>query len=119
MPTDTDIPDAPEILYFVSQQFFKLLSQISKDISRNRDDDISREVIGFVGYHLTDQAGEPLKDLKITEAGLSINDLKNTDGFIRLKNYCDGLRYNLRLDAHFYADEPENVRILRVVVDGW
>jgi len=53
------------------------------------------------------------------DQGITLNDIQRTNGFERLRSCCEGLSLCLRIDEHYYADEPRPAKIYRVIVDGW
>ena len=100
----------------VSAQFRRLKRRVGEDIEKYADDPESN---GFVIYYLTDQGGEPLKSTQTQAARLALSDLEETDGYADLKATCESLSVELRLDEHFYSDDPATTTIYRVVVHGW
>jgi len=53
------------------------------------------------------------------DQGISLEDIQRTAGYAHLARYCEELGLSLRIDEHYYADEPRPTKIFRVVVDGW
>lgn len=106
------------LLEHVSQQFKAIRTRVSDDVAATATGDEHR-ANSFVLYSLKDDAGEPLKDSTTRPVGLVRDDLERTDGFRRLKQHCERLYLKVRLDEHFYAEEPEPTKIFRLIVDGW
>ena len=107
------------MLATISDQLERLMTRVADDVARYADAKVGPTGGGFVIYYLTDDSGEPLKTTNAGDQGITLNDIQNTDGFGRLQNYCEELSLSLRIDEHYYADEPRPAKIYRVVVDGW
>jgi hypothetical protein len=103
----------------ISDQLERLVTRVADDVARYADAKVGPTGGGFVIYYLTDDSGEPLKTTNAAESGISLDDIQRTAGFARLRRYCEELSLSLRIDEHFYADEPQPTKIYRVVVDGW
>ncbi|MEQ8815235.1 MAG: hypothetical protein RLO51_25225 [Thalassobaculum sp.] len=95
------------------------MTRVADDVARYADAKVGPTGGGFVIYYLTDDSGEPLKTTNAGDQGITLNDIQKTNGFERLRNYCEELSLSLRIDEHYYADEPRPAKIYRVVVDGW
>lgn len=93
--------------------------RVADDVARYADAKVGPTGGGFVIYYLTDESGEPLKTTNAGDQGVSLADIQRTAGYSRLRNYCEELSLSLRIDEHYYADEPRPTKIYRVVVDGW
>ena len=103
----------------ISDQLERLMTRVADDVARYADAKIGPTGGGFVIYYLTDDSGEPLKTSNAGDQGITLADIQRTAGYIRLRTYCEELALSLRIDEHFYADEPRPTKIYRVVVDGW
>jgi len=97
----------------------RLMMRVAEDVARYADAKVGPSGGGFVIYYLTDDSGEPLKTTNAGDQGIALTDIQRTSGFDRLRSYCEELALALRIDEHYYADEPRPTKIYRVVVDGW
>ena len=95
------------------------MMRVADDVARYADAKVGPTGGGFVIYYLTDDSGEPLKTSNAGDQGIALADIHRTGGYSRLRDYCEELSLSLRIDEHFYADEPQPTKIYRVVVDGW
>lgn len=107
------------LLQNLSDQLLTLKSRVADDVARYADSSVGPSGGGFVIYYLTDDNGEPLKDLTALDRGISTQEIEQTAGFKKLQQYCDQQSLKVRLDEHFYANDPKPTKIYRVVVDGW
>ena len=107
------------LLQNLSDQLLTLRSRVADDVARYADSAVGPSGGGFVIYYLTDDNGEPLKDLTALDSGISTGEIEQTPGFQRLQEYCEKQSLKVRLDEHFYANDPKPTKIYRVVVDGW
>lgn len=107
------------MLSTISDQLEKLIVRVADDVARYADAKVGPSGGGFVIYYLTDDSGEPLKTTNAGDQGISLADIEKTGGFEHLRSYCEELSLSLRIDEHYYADEPRPTKIYRVVVDGW
>lgn len=103
----------------ISDQLERLVTRVADDVARYADAKVGPTGGGFVIYYLTDDSGEPLKTTNAAESGISLDDIQRTAGFAGLRRYCEELSLSLRIDEHFYADDPQPTKIYRVIVDGW
>jgi len=108
--------EAAALLATISSQLRGLTDRMPDDIDRYANDP---EAGGFVIYYLTDPAGEPLKNTALQKIGLAVSDIEQTEGFGVLRDACETLSVNLRIEEHFYSEDPVITTIYRVVVDGW
>ncbi|HEY9569238.1 MAG TPA: hypothetical protein VIR38_14185 [Thalassobaculum sp.] len=95
------------------------MTRVADDVARYADAKVGPTGGGFVIYYLTDDSGEPLKTSNAGDHGISLADIERTVGYRDLQTYCEDLSLSLRIDEHYYADEPQPTKIYRVVVDGW
>lgn len=107
------------MLSTISDQLERLMTRVADDVARYADANVGPTGGGFVIYYLTDDSGEPLKTTNAGDQGITLSDIQQTSGFERLRSYCEELSLSLRIDEHYYADEPRPTKIYRVVVDGW
>lgn len=112
-------PPDPSFLEMVSDQLVALTQRVAEDVTRYADAEVGRNGGGFVIYYLTDSNGEPLKDVTSIDLGAGLSDIVSTRGFAQLREYCEARALKVRIDAHFYANEPKPTKIYRVIVDGW
>ena len=118
LPTTTNDP-RNRTLAAISEQLERLMVRVADDVARYADAKVGPAGGGFVIYYLTDESGEPLKTTNAGDHGISLEDIQRTRGFDRLRGYCEELSLSVRIDEHYYADEPRPTKIYRVVVDGW
>lgn len=107
------------ILTSISEQFERLTARVGDDVEQYTQASANHVPEGFVIYYLTDETGEPLKNTHTADHGITMADIEETRGYRALLNYCDKRSYHLRIDEHFYSDEPRPTTIYRIVVDGW
>lgn len=107
------------ILNSISDQLERLTARVGDDVEQHTQVGKGRVPEGFVIYYLTDETGEPLKNTHTADHGVTMTNIEETRGYQTLLAYCDKRSYHLRIDEHFYADEPRATTIYRVVVDGW
>ena len=107
------------MLSTISDQLERLMTRVADDVARYADAKVGPSGGGFVIYYLTDESGEPLKTTNAGDQGITLDDIQRTGGFERLRSYCEELSLSLRIDEHYYADDPRPTKIYRVVVDGW
>ncbi|MDA1308373.1 MAG: hypothetical protein O2985_02080 [Proteobacteria bacterium] len=108
-----------ETLTWISRQLQDLKMNVVDDVSQNRDDASGTPGGGFVAYSLKAVNGEPLRDTSITDLAITVENIKETDGYIALAIRCEELEWNVRIDPQFYSDAPNPSSIFRVIVDGW
>ncbi|NQW10251.1 MAG: hypothetical protein HQ481_10280 [Alphaproteobacteria bacterium] len=118
MTSETADPRA-RILSAISDQLEQLAARVGDDVEQHTQAGAGHVPEGFVIYYLTDETGEPLKNTHTADRGVTMSDISETRGYQTLLAYCDKRSYHLRIDEHFYADEPRPTTIYRVVVDGW
>ncbi|MDF1791183.1 MAG: hypothetical protein P1U88_04690 [Thalassobaculaceae bacterium] len=111
-------PDA-SFLSTISDQLLGLVNRVQEDVARYADTEVGQSGGGFVIYYLTDENGEPLKDVTAMDLGASLKDIVATRGFQQLREYCEARDLKVRIDEHFYANDPRPTKIYRVIVDGW
>lgn len=113
--TDADQPDQ-KLLTLISDQLSVLADRVQRDIDANAK---SRDTSGFLLYYLTDSNGEPLKSTQTEAASIQANDIEMTGGYSFLRDQCHERTAELRLDQHYYSDDPKPTTIFRIIVDGW
>lgn len=118
MMTTVAEPNA-SFLHTVSNQLLELVSRVEDDVARYADSRVGPTGGGFVIYYLTDENGEPLKDITVMDLGASLADIVETRGFQQLQEYCEMRDLKVRIDEHFYASDPRPTKIYRVIIDGW
>ena len=118
LPTTSNEP-RNRTLAAISEQLERFMVRVADDVARYADAKVGPAGGGFVIYYLTDESGEPLKTTNAGDHGISLEDIQSTRGFDRLRGYCEELSLSVRIDEHYYADEPLPTKIYRVVVDGW
>ncbi len=107
------------LLQALSDQLLDLRSRVADDVARYADPAVGPSGGGFVIYYLTDDNGEPLKDVTALDRGITIQEIENTAGFSKLRQFCEQQSLKVRIDEHFYANDPQPTKVYRVVVDGW
>jgi hypothetical protein len=119
MPPE-DEPALPErdgaMLDAISAQLDRLAERVCDDIDKHKG---SQDTGGFLLYYLTDQNGEPLKSTQMTAAGSTKTEIELSSGFNNLLSQCESRSAKVRIDEHFYSDDPQVTTIYRVIVDGW
>ena len=118
MKTTVAEPDA-SFLHIISNQLLDLVSRVEDDVARYADSAVGPTGGGFVIYYLTDENGEPLKDVTAADLGTSLADIVETKGFQQLQKHCESRDLKVRIDEHFYASDPRPTKIYRVIIDGW
>jgi|GEM_PF-743678 len=118
MKTTVAAPNA-SFLQDISDQLLDLMSRVEEDVAQYADSEVGPRGGGFVIYYLTDENGEPLKDVTAAGQGAALSDILDTRGFQQLRDFCESRSMKVRIDEHFYANDPEPTKIYRVVVDGW
>ena len=118
-PTDDETPTPHadgNMLEAISAQLNRLSERVCDDIAKHRK---SPDSGGFLLYYLTDRNGEPLKSTQMTGIGATKVDIETSAGFSNLLKQCESQSAALRIDEHFYSDDPHPTTIFRVIVDGW
>lgn len=118
MKTTVAAPDA-SFISTISDQLLSMVSRVEADVARYADSAVGPLGGGFVIYYLTDENGEPLKDVTAMDLGASLKDITETRGFQQLREHCEAQGLKVRIDEHFYATDPRPTKIYRVIVDGW
>lgn len=118
MKTTVSTPDA-SFLSTISDQLLDLVNRVEEDVARYADTEVGQSGGGFVIYYLSDENGEPLKDVTALDLGSSLKDITETRGFQHLREFCEARDLKVRIDEHFYANDPRPTKIYRVIVDGW
>ena len=118
MKTTVPPPNA-SFLHDISDQLLDLTTRIEEDVARYADSEVGPRGAGFVIYYLSDQNGEPLKDVTAASSGISLGDILETRGFQQLRDFCEIRSMSVRIDEHFYANDPQPTKIFRIIVDGW
>ncbi len=106
-------------LTVISEQLVELVGRVEEDVARYADSEVGPAGGGFVIYYLTDENGEPLKDVTAKDLGANLQDILDTRGFQQLQEFCESRSLKVRVDEHFYANDPRPTKIYRVIVDGW
>lgn len=104
------------MLATISNQFGRMADRVVDDVEATGRTTAAN---GFLLYYLTDPTGEPLKSLQTRACGITLNDIQSTPGYGTLRDLCESNDARLRIDEHFYSDDPEPTTIYRVIVDGW
>ena len=114
---ETPLPHTDgDMLEAISAQLDRLSERVCDDINKHRN---SPDSGGFLLYYLTDRNGEPLKSTQMIEIGATKTDIETSTGFSHLQKQCESQSAALRIDEHFYSDDPQPTTIYRVIVDGW
>lgn len=114
---ETPLPDADGgMLEAISAQLNRLSERVCDDISKHRN---SSDSGGFLLYYLTDRQGEPLKSTQMAGVAATKIDIEACAGFSNLLEQCKSQSASMRIDEHFYSDDPQPTTIYRVIVDGW
>ena len=107
------------LLAAVSRQLTGMVSSVADDVAENRDSESGTPGGGFLAYSLTNDEGALLKSTYTQDQSVGLEDMQSTIGWSTLSSHCERLQLRLRLEEHFYSDEPELTKIYRVVIDGW
>lgn len=118
MKTAVAAPDA-SFISTISDQLQNLVSRVEADVARYADSSVGPDGGGFLIYYLTDDNGEPLKDVTASDLGVGLKQITGTKGFGQLQEHCENHGLKVRIDEHFYANHPRPTKIYRVIVDGW
>ncbi len=103
----------------ISRQLTGMVSSVADDVAQNRDAESGVPGGGFLAYSLTNDDGALLKSTHANDHSVSVEDMQSTIGWSTLASHCDRLQLRLRVEEHYYTDEPELTKIYRVVIDGW
>jgi hypothetical protein len=118
-PKDDETPlphNDGDMLEAISAQLDRLSERVCDDIDKHRN---SPDSGGFLLYYLTDRNGEPLKSTQMIDIAATKTDIETRTGFSNLLKQCESQSAALRIDEHFYSDDPQPTTIYRVIVDGW
>ena len=104
------------LLETIDRQFEEIGTRLMADVAAARSGLVQE---GFVLYHLRNLQGEPLKDTQTESHGITMDTIMDSEGFRHLTDKAADLNVSVRVDQHFYSSHPQQVRIYRVLADGW
>ncbi|MCR9257218.1 MAG: hypothetical protein NXI16_14110 [Alphaproteobacteria bacterium] len=104
------------LLSSIDAQFVEIGERLIADVAAAKSSEVPE---GFVLYHLKNLQGEPLKDTQTDAHEITLEKIVQTDGYRTLEDKAAELNVVVRVDRHFYSSHPHQVRIFRVLADGW
>ncbi|MEO9903375.1 hypothetical protein [Nisaea sp.] len=108
-----------EQLNQLSDEIEKLIDRVADDVREQRGAEEERRASGFVIYLLRNTEKAPFQTLLLKKAGIATNDITKTHGFTALKDYCERLSLQARVEDAVRPSRDYLNPCLGIIVDGW
>lgn len=115
----TDEAQKTEQLDKLSNEIEKLIARVADDVREQRGAEEERRASGFVIYLLRNPDNTPIQTLLLKKAGIATNDIVQTRGFTALKNHCERLSLQARVEDAVRPSREYVNPCLGIIVDGW
>ncbi|WP_339850511.1 hypothetical protein [uncultured Nisaea sp.] len=115
----TDEAQKTEQLDKLSNEIEKLIARVADDVREQRGAGEERRASGFVIYLLRNPDNTPIQTLLLKKAGIATNDIVQTRGFTALKNHCERLSLQARVEDAVRPSREYVNPCLGIIVDGW
>lgn len=108
-----------EQLSQLSIEIERLIDRVADDVREQRGEEDERRASGFVIYLLRNADNTPFQTLLLKKAGIATNDITQTQGFTALKDYCERLNLQARVEDAIRPSREYINPCLGIIVDGW
>ncbi|WP_193170101.1 hypothetical protein [Nisaea nitritireducens] len=108
-----------EQLTQLSNEIEKLIDRVADDVREQRGAEEERRASGFVIYLLRNTENAPFQTLLLKKVGIATNDIAQTPGFSALRDYCEGLSLQARVEDAIRPSREYINPCLGIIVDGW
>tara|TARA_E500000318_G_scaffold53612_1_gene49901 strand:- start:4704 stop:5057 length:354 start_codon:yes stop_codon:yes gene_type:complete len=108
-----------EQLNQLSNEIEKLIDRVADDVREQRGEEEERRTSGFVIYLLRNTESAPFQTLLLKKAGIVTSDIIATQGFVALKDYCERLNLQARVEDAVRPSREFINPCLGIIVDGW
>ncbi|WP_323796152.1 hypothetical protein [Nisaea sp.] len=108
-----------EQLTQLSNEIEKLIDRVADDVREQRGAEEERRASGFVIYLLRNTENAPFQTLLLKKVGIATNDIAQTPGFTALKDYCERLSLQARVEDAIRPSREFINPCLGIIVDGW
>ena len=108
-----------EQLNQLSNEIEKLIDRVADDVREQRGEEEERRASGFVIYLLRNPDNTPIQTLSLKKAGIATSDVAQTRGFTALKDHCERLSLQVRVEDAVRPSREYINPCLGVIVDGW
>jgi hypothetical protein len=103
----------------LSGQFAAIDMRVAQDVANVRHARRNVLPLGFIMYPLKGPKGDELTDIALAALELAQSDIEASAHYLALTKTCEGMKLKMRLDHRFVSDQPEAIRSVHVIVDGW
>ncbi|MEQ8332700.1 hypothetical protein [Nisaea sp.] len=108
-----------EQLAQLSAEIEKLIDRVADDVREQRSEKEEQLASGFVIYLLRNADNTPIQTLPLRQIGIATNDISQTDGFSALKDFCERLSLQARVEDAVRPSREYLNPCLGIIVDGW
>lgn len=108
-----------EQLNQLSDEIEKLIDRVADDVREQRGAGDERRASGFVIYLLRNTENAPFQTLLLKKSGIATNDIIETQGFSALRDYCERLSLQARVEDAVRPSREYLNPCLGIIVDGW
>lgn len=108
-----------ERLAHLSSEIERLIDRVATDVRNQRGEHHEKRANGFVIYLLRNSDETPMESLSLREIGIDPEDITETDGFSALKDYCERLSLQARVEDTIRPSREIANPCLGIIVDGW
>lgn len=108
-----------EQLAHLSNEIERLIDRVATDVREQRGEHHEQRASGFVIYLLRNSDKSPVASLDLREAGIVRDDITQTNGFSALKDYCERLSLQARLEDTIRPSREIINPCVGIIVDGW
>tara|TARA_R110002012_G_scaffold21627_9_gene75317 strand:+ start:2578 stop:2931 length:354 start_codon:yes stop_codon:yes gene_type:complete len=108
-----------EQLAQLSAEIEKLIDRVADDVREQRGEKEEQRASGFVIYLLRNADKTPIQTLLLKKVGIATNEISQTDGFSALKDFCERLSLQARVEDAVRPSREYLNPCLGIIVDGW
>lgn len=108
-----------EQLAYLSDEIERLIDRVATDVREQRGDHQEQRASSFVIYLLRNSDKSPVASIHLRESGIIPDDITGTDGFSALKDYCERLSLQARVEDTIRPSREIANPCLGIIVDGW
>ncbi len=108
-----------EQLNQLSDEIEKLIDRVADDVREQRGAGDERRASGFVIYLLRNTENAPFQTLLLKKSGIATNDIIETQGFSALRDYCERISLQARVEDAVRPSREYLNPCLGIIVDGW
>ncbi|WP_420404417.1 hypothetical protein [Nisaea sp.] len=108
-----------EKLAHLSDEIERLIDRVATDVREQRGNHQEQRASSFVIYLLRNSDQSPVASIHLKESGIVPDDIAGTNGFSALKDYCERLSLQARVEDTIRPSREVADPCLGIIVDGW